>query len=400
MGLGKTVQVLAWLSHLEPEDPVLIVAPTSLLFNWKREIVKFLPDAKGIVLASYTQVRLHSYEETHWRALICDEAQAIKNAATKTAQALCRLKAETRLSITGTPVENHLVELWNHFHFLMPDLLGSSATFEAAVKAAESDSHDLQRIKKQVRPFILRRRKEEVALELPPRQDQEILVEMTPAQRTFYEQFLAQARHGLLQKVSLYGAQKHRMEILETLLRLRQICCHPWLVDTQGPNESGKLNQVLEDLAILAEEGRKTLIYSQFTTHLHLLAKYLTAPYVLLEGSTSNRAQVVDTFQNDPTIPFFLISLKAGGTGLNLTAADTVMLLDPWWNNAVEEQAIARIHRLGQDKAIFARRYLTIESIEEKIFSLKKRKTDLSDSLLEESDTPLLSDEDWMSVFS
>lgn len=405
MGLGKTIQILALLSKLPLDRPHLIVVPTSLLFNWKNEIEKFLPGIgytihqgqqrtdrpsellkNPLILTSYTTLRLDLplFQSLLFSSLILDEAQVIKNAHTQTAQALCSLNAQLRISITGTPIENHLSELWSHFRFLIPDLLGDEETFEADLQAAQSDNRYLQRIKRKVAPFVLRRKKEDVLKDLPERIDQIVWVEMSPDQRQAYQQFLAGVKSNLLKKVDADGIGKHRVEIFEAILRLRQICCHPALVSLfqeDLPNlSSAKFDAVLDDLETIREEGSKVLIYSQFTSLLHLLSKAAQQRqwgYAYLDGSTVNREKVVSSFQEDPSIQFFFISLKAGGVGLNLTAADYVLLYDPWWNEAVEDQAISRAHRLGRTKTVIAKRYVTRESIEEKMMTLKAQKRQL-----------------------
>jgi SNF2 family DNA or RNA helicase len=309
-----------------------------------------------------------------------DEAQTIKNAETQTARAVCELNARFRLTITGTPIENHLNELWSQFRFLMPDLLGEQASFQAEVQASSADSRFLQRIRRRIKPFILRRKKEEVAKDLPEKIEQVVWIEMTPEQRSFYDQFLANAKR------SLDG--KGRMEVLESILRLRQICCHSLLVADEV-SESAKLEALLEDLDTIREEGKKALIYSQFTAMLSLIGKALKAKewnYAYLDGSTTNRAEVVDSFQNDPEISLFLISLKAGGIGLNLTSADYVLLFDPWWNDAAENQAVNRAHRIGRIDTVIAKRYIIAESIEEKMMTLKAHKRGLIAGILDHDD--------------
>lgn len=412
MGLGKTVQVLALLSRLPSDHPHLIVMPTSLLFNWKNEISKFLPHMTSylhqgpkrakttkellthpIILTSYTTLRLDLplFQTLSYQSVILDEAQVIKNAHTQVAQAVFSLKAQFRLSITGTPIENHLGELWSHFHFLIPELFGDETSFETELQAAESDSRYLQRIRKKIAPFILRRKKEEVAKDLPERIDQVVWIEMGEDQRTLYDKFLAGFRGNLLKKVEVDGLSKHRMEVLEAILRLRQICCHPLLVsaldDEASPPSSAKFEALLQDLETAIEEGRKVLIYSQFTSMLQLMVKAVNErgwKYTYLDGSTANREKVVSAFQEDSTVSFFFISLKAGGVGLNLTAADYVFLYDPWWNEAVEDQAINRAHRLGRKDTVIAKRFVTIESIEEKMMKLKEAKRGIIDDIFSE----------------
>lgn len=411
MGLGKTVQVLAFLSRLpRTEHPHLIILPTSLLFNWRNEIRQFLPDwscyvhqggqrAKSlenipkvdIILTSYTTLRLDLplLQSLHYSTLILDEAQMIKNAQTQTAQAVCRLNADLRLCITGTPVENHLNELWSHFNFLIPDLFGSKEQFEADLQAAQSDRRYLERIKKKAAPFILRRRKQDAAPDLPSRLDQTVWVEMADEQRKIYDQLLAGFKSGLLKKVKTEGMGKHRLEVLEAILRLRQVCCHPLLVSSlieENSPASAKFDTLLQDLETIIDEGHKVLVYSQFTSMLHLMtqaAKERQWSYAYLDGNTKNREEVVTRFQEDAAQLLFFISLKAGGVGLNLTAADYVYLYDPWWNEAVEEQAINRAHRIGRKDVVIAKRFVVAESIEEKIMKLKAEKRLMIDDLLD-----------------
>lgn len=410
MGLGKTVQVLAFLSRLPRQETHLIVMPTSLLFNWRNEIQQFLPDWKCIIhqgtqraktreelrgveilLTSYTTLRLDLplLQSLSYSCLILDEAQMIKNANTQTAQAVCQINAQMKLSLTGTPVENHLHELWSHFHFLIPDLFGSQEQFDADVQAAQSDRRYLDRIKRKIAPFLLRRRKHEVAADLPSRLDQVVWIEMSEEQRTCYDQLLAGFKTGLLKKVEAEGMGKHRLEVLEAILRLRQVCCHPLLVSSllEHPiSISAKFDALQQDLETIVEEGHKVLIYSQFTSMLHLMAqtaKERQWNYGYLDGSTKNREEVVTRFQNDPSQCLFFISLKAGGVGLNLTAADYVYLYDPWWNEAIEEQAINRAHRIGRQDVVIAKRFVVRESIEEKMMKLKAAKRLMIDDLLE-----------------
>ncbi len=410
MGLGKTVQVLALLSCIQSDKPSLIVLPNSLVFNWKREVEKFLPEMKvhihhgadrqnkldiekGLILTTYTTLRndLSLFKSKHFECIFLDEAQTIKNAHTQIAQAVCELQGRFRLTITGTPIENHLNELWSQFRFLMPDLLGEQSTFEAEVQASSSDSRYLQRIRRRIKPFVLRRKKEDVAKDLPEKIEQVVWIEMPEEQRTYYDQFLASAKKGL--------EGKGRMEILESILRLRQICCHSLLV-TDELSISGKLEALLEDLETIFEEGKKALVYSQFTSMLSLIGKALKERqwnYTYLDGSTTNRADVVDRFQNDPQVSFFLISLKAGGIGLNLTAADYVLLYDPWWNEAAENQAINRAHRIGRCDTVIAKRYVVAESIEEKMMTLKTHKRTIIENILDHDDLSAgssLTDED------
>lgn len=409
MGLGKTVQVLAFLSRLSTTHPILIVLPTSLIFNWKREIEKFLPTEKllvhhgqqrskgieeiqaaKIILTSYTTLRidLPLFQKQFYECIILDEAQTIKNASTQSAKTLYQLKSRFRLSLTGTPIENHPGELWAHFRFLIPDLFGDEQAFLADTTAALSDFRYMQKIRKKIKPFLLRRQKQEVAADLPERIEQVVWVEMSAEQKQVYEDFLAGFKGNLFKKVEVDGIGKHRMEVLEAILRLRQICCHPQLaIETTAP--SAKMEAVLEDIAVAIDEGRKILLYSQFTSMLGLLAKEVKNrgwPFAYLDGATTNREKVVQKFMEEKEVQLFLISLKAGGIGLNLTAADYVFLYDPWWNDAVENQAIDRAHRIGRKDTVIAKRYIALESIEEKMMKLKANKKSLISDIMHEEE--------------
>lgn len=407
MGLGKTVQVLAFLSTLEIKRPVLIVAPTSLIFNWKNECARFLPavtvcihhgaerartwhelDSPQVILTSYAILTrdLALFAAGNFQCLFLDEAQAIKNPATQTARAACRLSADFRVSITGTPVENHAGELLSQFRFLIPGL------FEKYGRESAPEPSILDKIRKKARPFILRRRKEDVLAELPEKIEQIVWLEMLPGQRVCYDRFLSELKQGLFKAVSAEGAAKHRMEILEALLRMRQICCHPLLFPSpegdEAQGESAKCEALFEDLETILLEGKKALVYSQFTTMLQLLtkrAKEKRWKYAYLDGTTAHREAEVRKFQEEQDTSLFFISLKAGGVGLNLTAADYVFIYDPWWNQAVEEQAIDRAHRIGRHDTVFAKRYLIKDSIEEKMYRLKESKQALVRSLFADS---------------
>jgi SNF2 family DNA or RNA helicase len=420
MGLGKTVQVVAFFSQLQISKPCLIVVPTSLLFNWKREFERFLPScpvhvfageapaSPQIVLTTYAVLRLQAdlFQSIDFQVIVLDEAQAIKNPDTKTAQIAFSLKGEMRVAITGTPIENRLQDLFSLFHFLLPGLLGSRSDFQATLIASGSDARYLQQVKRKLRPFLLRRKKEAVLQDLPAKMEQIVWVDMTEAQRNLYDQWVHRTKAGLIQKVSLDGMGAHRMEILEAILRLRQLCVHPFLVEKQEDGEffhwSGKAERLIQDLQEAVEEGKKVLVYSQFTTMLHLIRREVANKgwsFVYLDGSTADREAAVQQFQEDPSVSIFLISLKAGGVGLNLTAADYVFLFDPWWNEAVEQQAIDRAHRLGRKETVIARRYVTALSIEEKIMHLKKHKLSLAQGLFEESgDLSSLSLDDLMNL--
>ncbi len=408
MGLGKTVQTLAFFSKITSHKPILIVVPTSLVFNWKKEWGQFVLDKtlyvhegskrttelavlqkQQAIVTSYALLRSDFllFGKLSFSCILLDEAQWIKNPDSQLAKALYTLSADTKICLSGTPVENRADDLWSIFHFLEPELLGERKDFLSQLSAAESDGRYKKRIQKLLRPFILRRLKEDVAQDLPEKMEQIVWVEMKETQRAFYEEWLFKTKAGLLKKVALDGASSHRMEILESILRLRQICCHPALVDAEVSVDEGscKMIRVLEDLEEVVLEGRKVLVYSQFTEMLQLLKKQIMArgwKFAYLDGDTKDRESAVASFQEDPSVQIFLISLKAGGVGLNLTAADYVFLFDPWWNEAVERQAIDRAHRFGRSGAVIARRYIMAESIEEKLLKLKEHKVALAQGLL------------------
>jgi SNF2 family DNA or RNA helicase len=375
MGLGKTVQVITFLSTLKTEKPILIVMPVSLLFHWKKEFEKFLPHENRVIFTSYARLRIDRlyFESIDYEVVILDEAQAIKNPETQAAQVCCRLKASFKLAMTGTPVENRYDDLWSLFRFIMPDLLGD-----------RKESPVFERVRKKIRPFTLRRTKSEVDLQLPEKEQQIVWVNLEDDQRNFYEEYLREKRSALVQRVESQGLSSQKMEILELILRLRQICCHPRLVTGEYTGESGKFEAVCNDLEEVIAAGHKVLVYSQFTSVLAMFRQWMgERPYSYLDGQTKDREKEVEAFQTDPLVQVFLISLKAGGVGLNLQAADYVFLYDPWWNTAVEQQAIDRAHRVGRKGRVIARKYLAAETIEEKILKLQTQKAMLSEQLLE-----------------
>lgn len=406
MGLGKTVQTLAFFSTFSSDKPILLVAPTSLIFNWRKECETFIPhkniyvhqgplrergeslQGKEIILTSYAYLRIDQalFSSLSFACILLDEAQWIKNAESQVAKACFSLRSEMRLCLTGTPIENRAEDLWSLFHFLEPELLGEKQHFISMLASSSLDDRYRQRIRKKVQPFLLKRKKEDVLQDLPDKIEQVVWVEMKEDQRSFYEEWLNKTRKGLLKKITLDGAAPHRMEVLEAVLRLRQICCDPLLVDGEVALESAKVERVILDLEEAIEQNRKVLVYSQFTKMLKILAKKIREKgwsYVYLDGETKNREEVVSSFQNDPSTSIFLISLKAGGVGLNLTAADYVFLFDPWWNEAVERQAIDRAHRFGRKDTVVARRYICAETIEEKMMKLKEHKMSLAKGLLD-----------------
>ena len=410
MGLGKTVMVLAWLDRLrarhEASGPSLVVVPRSVIFNWMQEAARFAPElhvldfsgadrsvdrVRGhhLVLTTYGTLRRDALllRDVEFEYVILDEAQAIKNASTAGAKAARVLHARHRLALSGTPVENHLGELWSLFDFLNPGMLGTSASFARhGAAAARRDPEALDVLARGVRPFILRRTKAQVAPELPPRSELTIRCELQGAQRELYDELRDHYRVALLHRIHRDGLQKSKMQVLEALLRLRQAACHPGLVDPRrasGP--SAKFDALIPQLSEVREEGHKVLVFSQFTSLLALLRTRLDADgivYEYLDGRTRDREARVRRFQEDAACDLFLISLKAGGLGLNLTAAEYVFLLDPWWNPAVEAQAIDRAHRIGQTRHVFAYRLLAADTVEDKIVQLQQSKRDLADAIV------------------
>jgi non-specific serine/threonine protein kinase len=413
MGLGKTIQVLAFLLSLREKqhskNPDLIVLPRSLLVNWQREIGRFTPGLRfleyfgslrdkdfealenyDLILTTYG-VMLRDVEKFRgfsFHYVILDESQAIKNPVAQTSKAARLLKCEHRLVMTGTPVENSTFELWSQFAFLNPGLLGNLEYFRSEFGTPIEKNNDEGKadfLRKMVYPFILRRTKDQVAPELPPRTERVIYSDMEPGQRKYYNRLRDYYRGLLLGMVESKGIDNSRMKVLEGLLRLRQVCNHPALVDKQFRGESAKFELLLETLETLRSENHKALIFSQFVEMLRILRMELDRrkiKYTYLDGSTQDRQGQVDIFQSDQRIPFFLISLKAGGVGLNLTAADYVIHIDPWWNPAVEMQASDRTHRIGQEKPVFVYKLIARDSVEEKILQLQDRKRNLVDQLI------------------
>ena len=316
--------------------------------------------------------------------MILDEAQAIKNASTTTTKATRLLQARQRLALSGTPVQNHLGELWSLFEFLNPGMLGSASVF----RLASSDPDDATRalLSRALRPFILRRTKSQVAKDLPERTEETIFCELEDQQRRLYNELREHYRQSLLARVDRDGLAKSKMHVLEALLRLRQAACHPGLIEKERAAEpSAKLDALLPQLEEVLEENHKALVFSQFTSLLSLVRRRLDAAgmtYEYLDGQTQDREACVRRFQEDPDCKLFLISLKAGGLGLNLTAAEYVFLLDPWWNPAIEAQAIDRAHRIGQKQHVFAYRLIARDTVEEKILELQKTKRALADAII------------------
>ncbi|MDZ7637626.1 MAG: DEAD/DEAH box helicase [Bryobacterales bacterium] len=416
MGVGKTAQVLAALEQrrVEKQGPSLVVAPRSLLFNWRQEAERFTPKLKvlehsgltrdaalidnhHLVLTTYGTLQrdIGHLSKREFDYVILDEAQAIKNASTISAKAVRLLKGRHRLALSGTPVENHLGELWSLFEFLNPGMLGEAKVLKLSGGLARNPSEETrQLLATALRPFILRRTKRQVAQELPEKTEQTIYCELEGDQLKKYNQLRDHYRNSLLGKSS--GGKnwnKMRIQVLEALLRLRQAACHPALLDADlAGQSSAKFSTLLAQLEDLREEGHKALIFSQFTSLLALLKARLDElgfRYEYLDGATRDRQSCVEHFQNDADCQLFLISLRAGGVGLNLTAASYVFLLDPWWNPAVEMQAIDRAHRIGQKQNVFAYRLIAKGTVEEKVLELQKSKRELADAILSEDNSLL-----------
>ena len=443
MGLGKTLQTLAYLqlehrSH-GAQRPSLIVAPTSVLDTWRREAGRFTPDLNVVVLhgaqraqhfasleeydlivTSYALVwrDLEALERLHYHTLVLDEAQTVKNSRSRAHAALSTLQSRQRLCLTGTPLENHLGELWSLFHFLMPGFLGTAQEFKKHYRLPIEKGRDAARREQlgaRVRPFLLRRLKEEVARELPPKSETVVYLPLEGGQRDLYETLRLSLSARLERTLATQGLERSHLHVLDTLLKLRQVCCAPSLVnlerivdedESSGPPHtpqpsrllerarrlrdtapSAKLEWLRETLPALLEAGRKVLIFSQFTGLLACVEQQLDAlnvPYSRLTGETQDRSEQVRRFQYGET-PVFLISLRAGGVGLTLTAADTVIHLDPWWNPAVEQQATDRAHRIGQTQPVMVYKLIAAGSLEEKILELQLRKAELARGVLEGS---------------
>jgi len=415
MGLGKTLQTLAHLL-LEKEQgrldrPALVIAPTSLVHNWIAEAARFTPGLRALQLhgserrreferipgsdlvVTSTALLARDIDELarhEYHALVVDEAHHVKNPRTQAAGALRTLRARHRIALTGTPLENHLGELWAQFDWLAPGLLGDAASFARTYRGPiEKRGDDARRVHlaSRIRPFLLRRSKDEVAPELPARTGIERLVELEGGQRDIYDAVRASVHERVRTALAEQGLESSQIVVLDALLKLRQVCCDPRLIAAgraHGVRESAKLELLLELLETLLPEGRRVLVFSQFTSMLRLIEEALQErglEYALLTGETRDRAREVARFQGGE-VPLFLLSLRAGGTGLNLTAADTVIHYDPWWNPAVEAQATDRAHRIGQDKPVFVYRLLCAGTIEERMRSLQERKARLAQTLL------------------
>jgi superfamily II DNA or RNA helicase len=436
MGLGKTVQVLAHIlaqreaapkgKNVLRKAPVLVIAPTSVLPNWRAEIARFTPTLKvlslsgnkraskmmeipsvDIVLSTYALLGrdLPKLLPFDFDMLVLDEAQLVKNPNTLAARAVRQLRAKHRLCMTGTPLENHLGELWAQFDFLMPGFLGAKASFQKNFRLPiekRQDSDVAARLRERIAPFLLRRTKDQVVSELPPKSVIVKRVELEGKQRDVYETLRVQLKASVNQQLAERGMEKGRISLLDALLKLRQVCCDPRLLQMESAHSapSAKLDQLMEMLQSLIAEGRRILLFSQFTSMLALIEAECARRklrYLILTGQSDDRETPVKRFQNKE-VPLFLISLRAGGVGLNLTAADTVIHYDPWWNPAVEEQATDRAYRIGQDKAVFVYRLIAAGTVEERIEEMKVRKRELADVLFDEAAAPNFSAEELLSL--
>lgn len=413
MGLGKTIQTIAFLNQEKvTKTPSLVVCPTSVVENWQREAKKFAPDLKvmalvgknraanfkkvdqyDLVITSYPLIQrdLELYCKRNWHYLVMDEAQKVKNHRTKTHEAFCKIKAKHKLALSGTPIENRLMELWSIFQIIMPGFLMSQNAFKrywAQPIEKGNDNDRRNELKQKLMPFILRRTKDQVLTELPPKTETLHYCELTEKQKMLYKEVAEYSKSEIFKNIDSKGMEKSYFSILTALLRLRQICCHPALVnkDINSPlDESGKVQELFPLLEEIIDEGHRILLFSQFVEMLQLIQNGINQQgwqSVYLDGSTKNRQAVIDDFQNNDENKIFLLSLKAGGVGINLTAADYVIHFDPWWNPAVENQATDRAHRIGQLNPVFVYRMITRDTIEEKIHNMQQKKKELADSLI------------------
>lgn len=415
MGLGKTVQTLALLSKVTKKDknkkPHLIIAPTSVVPQWREEAKRFTPHLKvatiergereikkafraDIIITSYTLIAFNKQlQENSYDYCVLDEAQMIKNPQTTRAQICKKIQSAHRLALSGTPIENRLLELWSIFDFLLPGFLGNRSYFKSNFenpieKYGNNGAHPngaQELLQKKIRPFFLRRTKNEVEKDLPEKTEEYLFCDLTSKQKALYAEIVAQVREKVFEAIGKKGIQKSKIEILTALLRLRQVCCHTALIQKGKEGDSSKLDLLMEIMEQLVAEGHKALVFSQFVGMLHIVRESIETKkwqYNYLDGSTINRQTVINQFQTDKNIPFFLLSLKAGGFGLNLTEADYVIHYDPWWNPAVENQATDRAHRIGQKNKVIVYKLIAKDTIEEKILSMQKRKQKLSDAFI------------------
>ncbi len=415
MGLGKTLQTLCVLG---PRS--LVVCPTSVLPNWAAEIKRFRPSLKvcvyhgpgraldesaDVTLTTYSILRLDAaaLSARTWEAVVLDEAQAIKNPDSQAARAAFGLKTNFRLALSGTPLENRLEELWSLMHFANPGLLGGRRQFEDKVARpiSEGQPEAANQLRRRIRPFVLRRLKRDVAPELPPRTESVMHVSLDERERSVYDAVMAATRKEV---VALLNEGGSVLKALEALLRLRQAACHPALVPGQQASTSSKVQTLVEALSTAVSDGHKALVFSQWTSLLDLLEPHLKSAGIAfdrLDGSTTNRGEVTARFQSPEGAPVLIMSLKAGGTGLNLTAADHVFLMDPWWNPAAEAQAADRAHRIGQERPVMVYRLVSQGTVEERILGLQEKKRALFEAALSEaSAATAITREDLLELFN
>lgn len=430
MGLGKTVQTLALLQKIKEENEAagmhttsLIIMPTSLIYNWQNEAEKFAPELKilahtgtfrnkdvsrfmqyDVVFTTYgiTRIDIDLISELFFDYIILDESQNIKNPSSKAYKAVRRLKSKHKLVLSGTPVENSVNDLWTQMSFINPGLLGSQHYFQTDFVTPiekKKDEEKARKLQALIKPFVLRRTKSQVAAELPEKTEQLFYCKMSEEQEQYYEKVKSEYRNDLLRSIEDGTYRAGQVHLLQGLTKLRQLANHPEMIDSSYEGESGKFENVINTLENVLSRGHKVLVFSQFVRQLQIYKKHFdnqNIPYAYLDGATRNRGEVVQEFRENEDIRLFLISIKAGGVGLNLTEADYVFILDPWWNPAVEQQAVDRTHRIGQDKKVFIYKFITKDSVEEKILALQNRKKGFAESLIttEESFIKSLSAED------
>ena len=416
MGLGKTVQTLALLQKVKEDNQEigvhttsLIIMPTSLVYNWMNEAKKFAPKLNihahtgtfrnkdieifsnyDVVITTYgiTRVDIELLKTFFYEYIILDESQNIKNPASKSFKSVKTLKSKHKLILSGTPVENTVNDLWTQMSFINPGLLGSQSLFytEFVIPIEKKkDEEKASKLQALIKPFVLRRTKTQVATELPPKTENLFYCQMSEEQKEYYEEIKSEYRNELLLNLENGGFKKSQVQVLQGLTKLRQIANHPGMIDEDYTGDSGKFENVIHTLENVLSRGHKVLVFSQFVRHLDIYRKYFNAektPYAYLDGATAKRGEVVKEFQSNKDIKLFLISIKAGGVGLNLTEADYVFILDPWWNPAVEQQAIDRTHRIGQNKNVFIYKFITKDTVEEKILALQNRKRKVAESLI------------------
>jgi SNF2 family DNA or RNA helicase len=412
MGLGKTIQTLAMLQHEKERGATganLLIMPTSLIYNWEKEAQKFAPELKlliytganrvknpelfanyDLVLTSYgtARVDIDIIKNYHYNYIILDESQAIKNPSSQITKEVAKLYSKSKLVLSGTPIENSTLDLWSQMNFVNPGLLGTQSFFKKRFLNVIEKGNDETAMKKLhaiIKPFVLRRHKSQVATELPAKVENIRYCRMSEEQEHVYEEVKSSFRNNILEQIEKNGFTKSQIMILTGLTKLRQLANHPKMVDDTYEDSSGKFVEIIEMLENTIQSDHKVLIFSQFVKHLGIVREYLdknNITYAYLDGTTRDREEQVNLFQNNPEVKVFLISLKAGGVGLNLTAADYVFILDPWWNPAAEAQAIDRAHRIGQDKTVFIYKFITKNSVEEKILALQNAKLRLSTDLI------------------